>query len=70
MKLKQILAILGIVILVLLYVSTLVFALIGTPFAKQALLASLFATVLIPILIYAFLLVTKLLRKKEEDMED
>lgn len=65
MKLKQILAILGIVILVLLYVSTLVFALIGTPLAKQMLQASLFATVLIPITIYAFLMVTKLLKNKD-----
>ena len=49
-KTKQILAIIGVVLLVALYVSTLVFALIGSDFATNCLKASIYATVVVPAL--------------------
>jgi hypothetical protein len=67
MKAKQILAILGIVILVGIYLTSLVFALIDHPQKSSLMQASLYATVVIPVLIYAFLFIGKLLRKDEED---
>ena len=67
MKRKQIFAILGIVLLAILYLSSLIFALIGSDWAMPFLEASMFLTVLVPIVLYAFLLVTK---KRDRDEED
>ena len=67
MKAKQILAILGIIILVGIYLASLIFALIDHPLKSSLLQASLYATVVIPVLIYAFLFIGKLLRKDDEE---
>ena len=67
MNAKRILAILGIVILVGTYAATLIFALIDHPLKSSMMYASLYATVVIPVLIYAFLLIAKLLRRDEEN---
>jgi len=58
-KIKQVLAIIGIVLLVGLYVSTLVFALMKSEFATSMLKVSIFATTMIPIMLYAFSLAFK-----------
>ncbi len=63
-KLKQILAWAGIVLLVGMYLTTIICAVIGTPFADQLLRASIFATFLIPLLLYAIMLVAKLLKNR------
>ena len=47
-KLKRIFALIGAVLLVVLYVCTLIFALIGAPWADVMLKASIGATILIP----------------------
>lgn len=54
MNFKRILAIIGIILLVGLYVSTLVLALIGSPFSRQCLMAAIYCTIILPILIYAY----------------
>ena len=59
-KIKQILAIIGIVLLVGLYVSTLIFALLKSEFAADMLKVSIFATTMVPIMLYAFSLAYKL----------
>ncbi len=51
-KAKQILAIIGVVLLVLLYASTLVFALIDDPRTFKLLGASVSATIIIPVVIW------------------
>ena len=56
MTAKRILAMAGIVILVLLYVVTLISALIGTEFARSLFYASLFSTFFVPVMIWVFLL--------------
>lgn len=58
-KLKQLLALLVVILLLGLYALTLVFALMKSPAAQDLLLASLYATVILPVLIYAILLVYK-----------
>lgn len=63
MKLQRILAIVGIIILVGLYASTLIFALLDSPNAQSLLTASIYSTVAIPIFLYAFQLVIKFLKK-------
>lgn len=61
---KRILALLGALLLIALYVMTLVFALIGSDWAMTALKISLLCTIAIPCLLYAMIMVYRLLNKK------
>ena len=70
MKKKQFLAVAGILLLVLLYLSSLIFALIGSSWATPFLEASIYLTVIVPIVLYAFLLVTKKRKKDPDDFEE
>lgn len=65
-KIQRILALAGVTALVLLYASTLVFALMDSEQSTNLLMASVAATILIPVLIYGFTLFTKL-SKNESD---
>lgn len=62
-KVKQILAILGVIALIGLYLSTLVCALSKNPNYANMLSASIYATIIIPVLIWAYSFVYKLLKK-------
>ena len=66
-KIKQIVCIAGALILAALYILTFIFSLTDHSQAKSWLSASLYATVAVPIILYAFLLITNPLseRKKE-----
>lgn len=66
-KTKQVLAIIGIVILLGLYLATLITALMAKPYAHKMFMTSLFASLVIPVFIYAFLLIDKTFRKKDKD---
>lgn len=68
-KVKQILAIIGIVVLVGLYVSTIVCALSSSDNFMNLLMASIYATVIIPVLIWAYSFIYKLLKKDRDDEE-
>lgn len=61
MKLKQIIAIICIVLLSLMILATLLVAVLGG--SKNLLLALVFCDVVIPIVMYAYLLITKQLKK-------
>lgn len=62
-KIKQILAILLAIFLVGLYITTLVMAIIDHSATQNMLKASIFATVVIPVLIWTYTLIYKLLKK-------
>lgn len=66
-KTKRILALVGAVLLVCMYICTLVFALIDSPAATGLLRASVAATILIPVLLYAYILVARLLKGSGSD---
>ena len=68
-KVKQILAIIGIVVLVGLYVSTIVCALSSSDNFMNLLMASVYATVIIPVLIWAYSFIYKLLKKDRDNEE-
>lgn len=70
MNTKRILALAGIVILVGIYLLSLIFALIDHPMKSSMLYASLYATVVIPALIYAFILIGKLMHKDDNTDEE
>lgn len=68
-KVKQILAIIGTIVLVGLYVSTIVCALSSSDNFMNLLLASIYATVIIPVLIWAYSFIYKLLIKDQDNDE-
>lgn len=63
-KAKQVLAILGIVILLGLYVATLITAIMAKPYAHQMFIASVFCSFVIPVIIYGFILMGKAFGRK------
>lgn len=66
-KVKQILAILGIIVLVGLYVSTIICALSASDNFMNMLMTSIYASVIIPILIWAYSFIYKLIKKDSEE---
>ena len=64
---KQILALLGAVLLAALYISTLVFALSDSPVFSDLLKISVAATILVPVLLYACILAARLNHRDGED---
>lgn len=66
-KTKQILAIIGIILLVLLYLSTLICAIIDRTETMRLFMASIFATVVIPVLIWAYTFIYRLIKKDSEE---
>lgn len=69
-KTKQILALIGVVILIGLYVSTLVCALSSSENFMNMLMASIYATVIIPVLIWAYTFIYRLVRKDSDDEKE
>ena len=67
MKLRRILALSGIILLLALYGSTMVFALMDSPLAKGLLMGAVFSTVAVPVLLYAILLVARNVRGRGVD---
>lgn len=63
-KVKRILAMAGVILLAGMYVVTLVSAVFATPVTKDLFKASLLATLMIPILIYVYLLIYRLITGK------
>lgn len=68
-KTKRIMAWILIVILVLMYVSTLVFALLKTKWAANAFRISIASTILLPIMFYLIIFFTRLLTPTKVDLE-
>lgn len=68
--LKRIGAMAAIVVLLGFVVAALIFSFIDAPWAGQALAASLFCAIVVPVLIYVMLLVAKVLRGRGADKKD
>ena len=66
-KVRQILAIIGIIILVGMYIATLVCALSGSENFMSMLMASIYTSMVIPVLIWAFTFLYKLFNKDDSD---
>lgn len=64
MKLKRVFAIIAVILLVGLYGSTLVFALSDSPNASYLFKASIFCTVIIPIMLYGYMIVYRIFSGK------
>lgn len=66
-KLKQITALIGVIALVGLYVSTLVLALIDSVEAINLLKVAVYATIVLPVLLWAYSFIYRLLKGKQND---
>lgn len=64
---KRILALLGVIFLISLYLITLLSALFAKENLMQLLMASIYATFVIPVLFWAYSSIYKLLKKKNSD---
>ena len=67
-KIKRLLAMAAVILLVLLYVATLIFALLGKEFT-HFLMASIYATITLPVLIWGYGCIYKLVKGKKEEEE-
>ena len=66
-KMKRLLALITVVILVLLYAATLIFALIDSPWAFSMFKACIGMTVILPALLYIYFWIYKVLNKNSDD---
>ncbi|MDD6156837.1 MAG: hypothetical protein PUB52_07465 [Lachnospiraceae bacterium] len=64
-KIKQVLAIIGVILLVALYLTTLVFAITDNSGTMDLFFASIVATILIPVLLWAYTFIYRLIKKKK-----
>lgn len=69
-KLKRILAICAVVLLLGLYGSTLVFALMKRPAAGDWLKASIVSTIFVPVFLYACMMIYRYLKHRNDDPND
>ena len=70
MEKKRIFAWIGIILLVGMYVATFIFALGKSPFFKTMFLASVAATIIVPVLLYGILMMTGVLKPKKSAVID
>lgn len=64
---KRVGALISVFLLISLYVTTLICALVGSEFANSMLQASVFGTIFIPVILYAYLFLFKVFNKNTED---
>ena len=69
-KVKRILALTGVIVLIGLYASTLVCAVSSSENFMNLLMASVYATVIVPVLLWAYSFIYKLTRKDEDTEKD
>lgn len=63
---KRVGAIIVIFLLVSMYITTLICAIIGTPNAMSMLTASIFSTIFLPVLLYAYMVLFKFFNKTDD----
>ena len=69
-KSKRIMALIGAILLVLLYVSTLIFAFIDSVVSKKLLVAAIAATILLPVLLYIYSLFSRTSHTDDSDSNE
>ena len=69
-KSKRIMALIGAILLVLLYVSTLIFAFIDSVVSQKLLMAAIAATILLPVLLYIYPLFSRTSHTDDSDSNE
>lgn len=67
-KIKRLLALGGALLLLFLYIITLIFALAGSPASPDLFKASVAASVIVPVLLYGYMLTARVLKGKGGDL--
>jgi len=70
MKLKRIIALAGVALLVLMYLSTLIFSLMRGELAETLFKASIYCTLIIPVFLYMYGMFYKYFQHKGEELRD
>lgn len=70
MNKKRITAIVVLVLIALLYLATLIFAIIDSPFARSCLMAALFCTIVLPVIAYVYLKLIENLKEHRDSEEE
>lgn len=66
LKIRQIMALIGVIVIVLLYLSTLIFAFIDQSQSKSLMTASIFATFFVAFVLYALSLALKMVKGDDD----
>lgn len=66
---KRIIAIIGVLLLVLMYVATLISAIFTTPYTPQLFKACVYATLIVPVICYGYILMYRVLKARNENMK-
>lgn len=69
-KSKRIMALIGAILLVLLYVSTLIFSFIDSVVSQKLLMAAIAATILLPVLLYIYTLFSRTSHTDDSDSNE
>jgi Ca2+/H+ antiporter len=69
-KIQRILAIIGVIILLAMYGSTMIFALSGSEASDGLFKASIACTIIVPVLLYAYTLIYKYLKHRNDIPEE
>ncbi len=69
-KTKRILALTGVILLVGMYVCTFIFAMLDSPVAQALFRGSLACTIIVPVLLYTFLLIARIVRPSKSPIVD
>ncbi|MCI5855916.1 MAG: hypothetical protein MR016_00915 [Agathobacter sp.] len=69
-KVKQILALVGVILLLCLYGATLILAITDNSGTMNAFFASVVATVIVPVLLWAYLFIYRLVRGDQDKTDD
>ena len=69
-KTKQVLALVGVILLAGMYLLTLILAIFSSPATKGVLMAAIGCTIVIPCLIYAMMLIARVLENRNDRKED
>ena len=69
-KLKRIMALIGAILLIAMYVVTLIHGLMASPATKNMLMASIACTVILPCLLYGMMLVARVLDNRSSSGRD
>lgn len=69
-KVKRLLALAGAILLVVLYLSTLIFSLMSGELAQGLFKASIFCTVAVPVMLYAYMLIYRVLKGRGVPKQD
>ena len=70
MNKKRVATIVVLVLIALLYLATLIFAVIDSPLAKSCLMAALFCTIVLPVIAYVYLKLIENLKSRKNSEEE